>query len=518
MVTGGLRHLIFGHDRLMVRTFAAVALAVALLPGTAAAATPKSAVTSPRPEIGALSEGNPSKHGCSASIVESPKGNIVATAAHCVYGRRNVFFTPGYHDGQAPYGTWRAVATYVDERWKTNNDINGAGSPYDFAFLVLESHNGRNVAEVTGSALRLKIDAPLPAAMTVVGYPSDTNTYQDKPYACDSTSSRDGASWQTLQCTGIPGGFSGGPWMNRGTKDLIGVIGGKGQNLPATDPRNYSVRFDATVKAVYGKAVAAAVPPGNGNLGHPLGSGATWKHADLITSGDFTGARQPDTVVKWSDGEVTLYRGGDTTDPQKPYSGETRLAAPKSIWSHAKAIATVNRGLAVTWSDGEVTYYSSVTENGFGGETQLSAPNALWRDHAQLLAGVGRDLVVVWNDGEVTRYNDVAGNRLGNETRLAAPKSVWTHARSISGGFYTGSGAADLLVRWSDGEVTLYADVAGGLGQEHRLRAPNDLWTHATVVSGRGNSILVRWSDGKVSLYPSVTTSLQREIQLVLPD
>lgn len=518
-----------------------MALTVACLPvATASAATPKAHETAPHPAIGSLSSSsNPNDHGCSASIVGP---NIIVTAAHCVHGERNVFFSPGYHDGQAPYGTWRGLATYVDDGWKTDNDINGTegtgGSPYDFAFVVLEKRNGKNVAEATGSSLRLKIDAALPADVTVRGYPSA----KDKPYSCDSTASRNDQHWETLQCLGIPGGFSGGPWTARGTTDVIGVIGGRGQNLPPTDARNYSVRFDAKVKALYDKAVSSPVPPGNGNLGYPLGEGSTWKHAELITSGYYTGgsqggSRHMDMIVKWSDGEVTLYQGSTSTDPQKPFVGETRLAAPHGLWDHAKAIAAVNvgggrDGIVVRWSDGEVTLYKTVDAGGFHEELQLAAPNDLWRDHATHIAagrytgnGQRDDLIVVWNDGEVTLYSDIATNKLGSEKQLAAPKSIWTHAQTISGGDYTGSATSDLLVRWSDGELTIYSDVStGGFGTEHQVRAPNDLWTHATVVAGgafaanqRANDLVVRWSDGEVSLYPAVDTALHREIQLVSP-
>src|SRR5690349_10181797 len=96
---------------------AAVLVAAALLPaGTAeAAGTPHTVLANTRPEIGSLSDGaDPTDHHCSASIVGSPKGNVIVTAAHCVAGKRHVFFTPAYHDGQAPYGTWQSAAIYID--------------------------------------------------------------------------------------------------------------------------------------------------------------------------------------------------------------------------------------------------------------------------------------------------------------------------------------------------------------------------------------------------------------------
>jgi hypothetical protein len=43
-------------------------------------------------------------HFCSASVVDSPAGNLVITAAHCLAGRTpgGFVFVPGYRDGRAP--------------------------------------------------------------------------------------------------------------------------------------------------------------------------------------------------------------------------------------------------------------------------------------------------------------------------------------------------------------------------------------------------------------------------------
>src|SRR5579862_7309346 len=51
------------------------------------------------PQVGVLLAG-PSVHGnhfCSASVVHSPAGNVIATAAHCVSGTgAGLLFAPGY--------------------------------------------------------------------------------------------------------------------------------------------------------------------------------------------------------------------------------------------------------------------------------------------------------------------------------------------------------------------------------------------------------------------------------------
>lgn len=226
-------------------------------------ATPHTAVTNPRPEIGTISGADASNHGCTASIVASPKGNIIVTAAHCVAGKahNSVYFTPAYNNGRAPHGTWQSTSIHVNPLWNTHKDINGAGSPYDFAFVVLAPKGGKHVAQATGASLKLKIDQALPAQVQVYGYPATSyiksGSYKDTLYRGASTAVKDGAYWEELQCVGIPGGFSGGPWI-AGANEVFGVIGGKGQNLPASDPRNYSVHFGKLVKQLYDTAVAAA--------------------------------------------------------------------------------------------------------------------------------------------------------------------------------------------------------------------------------------------------------------------
>src|SRR6516162_6297864 len=61
------------------------------------------------PAVGALfttSAGKLGRHFCTASVVNSPAGDLVITAAHCVSGTSNVAFVPGYDRGATPYGVW----------------------------------------------------------------------------------------------------------------------------------------------------------------------------------------------------------------------------------------------------------------------------------------------------------------------------------------------------------------------------------------------------------------------------
>ena len=68
---------------------------------------------------GALFQGHGERpHFCSgASVVDSPSGDVIATAAHCLSGDgQDLEFVPMYHDGQAPYGAWDVTGAYVSQR------------------------------------------------------------------------------------------------------------------------------------------------------------------------------------------------------------------------------------------------------------------------------------------------------------------------------------------------------------------------------------------------------------------
>lgn len=58
--------------------------------------------------VGALfaeSSGKLSSHFCTASVVDSPHGDLAITAAHCVTGTSGqIAFVPGYANGTEPYG------------------------------------------------------------------------------------------------------------------------------------------------------------------------------------------------------------------------------------------------------------------------------------------------------------------------------------------------------------------------------------------------------------------------------
>ncbi|MFK8844583.1 S1 family peptidase [Streptomyces sp. Ac-502] len=273
---------------------------------------------------------------------------------------------------------------------------------------------------------------------------------------------------------------------------------------------------------------------------------APWGKATHVASGYFTGGsaggtRHMDLIVRWTDAEMTLYQGGDDKDAKHPFVAEYRLAAPntpkkKSTWDYARQITGAgfgngSDGLVVRWVDGEVTQYTHVDKNGFHGEKML-AKSADWTKAAQITAGrytanaQRDDLLVVWNDGHVTLHPDLDTNGVKPAAQkvLVKANTTWPHATQITSGEFTGKKTADLLVRWSDGEATIYPGInTAGLHGEIQIRPAKSPWTGATVVGAgafvandRPNDVIVRWADQSLGIYPGVDAQgTHGEVKLV---
>ena len=102
------------------------------------------------PAVGALfttSAGKLDQHFCTASVVNSPDGDLAITAAHCVTGTSGTIdFVPGYDNGATPYGVWTVTKVYVDQAWSSSSSPDD-----DFAFLrISQSGSSVPVEDVTG--------------------------------------------------------------------------------------------------------------------------------------------------------------------------------------------------------------------------------------------------------------------------------------------------------------------------------------------------------------------------------
>jgi hypothetical protein len=185
---------------------------------------------------------------CTASVVSSPAGNLILTAAHCL-GRiapSKIAFIPGYREGarRYPHGLWRVARQTFGTRWFPLGDVNA-----DFAFITVSGDvQAKTGAEILGSS------SPAPASVQVIGYTS-TDTY---PISCTRRPTAIAVFGQRelqFTCAGYVSATSGAPFLihvnpRTGNGTVIGVIGGyqQGGVLPWI---SYSSPFGTAIKALY---------------------------------------------------------------------------------------------------------------------------------------------------------------------------------------------------------------------------------------------------------------------------
>jgi V8-like Glu-specific endopeptidase len=208
------------------------------------------------PAVGALftiSSGHLGQHFCTGSVVASPAGDLVITAAHCMQGKRagDVDFVPEYHRSQHPFGVWTVTQVFVDRAWSSSQNPND-----DFAFLVVtQSGDATPIQDLTGGE-KLGTGWGAVQKVQVIGYPDS----RQRPITCTSKTRAFGAHQMEFDCGGYTNGTSGGPFLANlhpatGLGTVIGVIGGyqQGGDTPSV---SYSARFGTSVRALYNKAVA----------------------------------------------------------------------------------------------------------------------------------------------------------------------------------------------------------------------------------------------------------------------
>ena len=208
------------------------------------------------PAVGVLfttSAGQLNQHFCTASVIDSPAGDLAITAAHCVTGTSGtVDFVPGYVNGATPYGVWTVTKVYVDQAWKFSSDPDD-----DFAILrVSQPGSSVPVEDVTG-AEQLRTGTPAGRKLVeVIGYPDSSG----QPISCQNWLREPMTNQLEFDCGNYTDGTSGGPFLTEvdqvsGQGMLVGVIGGyeQGGYLPQT---SYSSVLGANAAALYRSAVA----------------------------------------------------------------------------------------------------------------------------------------------------------------------------------------------------------------------------------------------------------------------
>jgi V8-like Glu-specific endopeptidase len=252
--------------RLRWRRSALVLIAVLAIIGIGIAAGPsddsvqaESARFGQTSTIGALftltSAGQLGTHFCTASVVDSPDGDLLITAAHCMNGRAagEVAFVPGYSHGLEPFGVWTVSRVIEDRRWRSSSDPND-----DFAFLVVHQTGANgSVQQLTGGEA-VGVDVPAGETVKVIGYPDS----QDGMISCENVAIQFSATQYEFDCGGFTDGTSGSPLLANvdtpeGSDTVIGVIGGYQQG-GYTAAISYAAKFSANLSYLYKTALTEA--------------------------------------------------------------------------------------------------------------------------------------------------------------------------------------------------------------------------------------------------------------------
>lgn len=247
------------------RRWLGLTLTTGLLIGVGAA--PAAAVTELRarafggiPAVGALftrgSHGRLRKHFCSATVVNSPGGDLVVTAAHCLDGRpaAHVAFVPGFVAGRKPYGVWLVRRVICDRTW-----LSSADPGHDVAFLVVEQPGSRRTVQSLTGGEGLSVPESGEQVLTI-GYPDSA----DRPVRCVNGLRAFGSGQVEFDCHGYTDGTSGGPLITgmdpaTGLGVVVGVIGGYEQG-GYTEAVSYAARFGRQVAALYRSATHPSHP------------------------------------------------------------------------------------------------------------------------------------------------------------------------------------------------------------------------------------------------------------------
>lgn len=156
---------------------------------------------------------------CSANVVPSDNGSVIATARHCGFENngRNYRFAPDYDTGNTPHGWW----DWKSAGWTTGGD----GVAFDYAFIVLNKKDGRSVQDTVGSS-GIAFNNAIDRDAQITGIPGAT----DQVFNCNGRAYNGGSNRQLMDnCNGMSGGASGGAWlqdMSGGTGYQVGTYFG----------------------------------------------------------------------------------------------------------------------------------------------------------------------------------------------------------------------------------------------------------------------------------------------------
>lgn len=199
----------------------------------------------PDPRVGAVFLGRGDLHACTGSVLHSPEGNLVLTAAHCLSPGVPATFVPGFARKATPADFWTVEVLYLDPRWVADKDPRA-----DYAVVRVSRPDGGSVEAQVGSALSLGAAPARGSRVSVIAYPAGVG---GMPVGCQASTGLTDGGYPELPCAGLADGTSGAPWISGSS--VTGVIGGL-HGGGCAENRSYSSPFDQHITELLARAEA----------------------------------------------------------------------------------------------------------------------------------------------------------------------------------------------------------------------------------------------------------------------
>ena len=196
--------------------------------------------------------GTPGSGYCSGTAIS---GNVMVTAAHCVYdlGAHSFFnywaFTPAYKNGSAPYGTFTANTCWVLNSWIAQPYYSFAAVPYDVAVCTMGTNAAGQTLNAAVGYMGRSWNYGYVLNLFVMGYPwQDTsgNTLAGAGYylrTCTAETNIYATDVLRAGCGWGPG-ISGGPWVKGYQQNIVaGSVDSVVSGYVSGVPNLYGARF-----------------------------------------------------------------------------------------------------------------------------------------------------------------------------------------------------------------------------------------------------------------------------------
>ncbi len=196
---------------------------------------------------------------CTATVFDGTaaanREELIVTAAHCLegtigrvaYTSTHLVFSPMWHDGKNPFGTWTVRKAFLNSGWLTCSipavDCK-TNQLYDYAVVVLSPKNGKGIGKVTG-ADGWSVNQPKTIAKVTIASIPATSPGTRVTTTSTTTVIESGEPFRRAATPGFTDGSSGGPWLRNfsttpGRGGRIGATGGWEQGGPASGSPAYS--------------------------------------------------------------------------------------------------------------------------------------------------------------------------------------------------------------------------------------------------------------------------------------